>query len=453
MNNKFSFLVLCFFTSQLCPSFVSNKDIPFYSNVPSERLSQGPQLYTSTFFSKTLPVNQDFNRDVVMNPWGEKYDLKDLNLTLQEYAKSKSLPVINYLNSPNLKRFLGTDYTFIVSPEVNRSSQGFTLGFSQAIPDLFSELDRSSDFGRRHHKNLSSLDLIVKAEVAFFNVSSTAKYTVDSFDTGGSPSDDEVLIKTLDSARNKMHDFLLSESGLSSNVSHQQGPGDFFLSLGLRKRTDYFLNFKSLDWTLSLFGTLPSGVKKDPNNSLSIDFGSQGHTFGAAFSLDSELKHGLFAGLDFSLRSGFSSEKKRRIAVGREPSEVSPLLAEKIKVESGNTFIFSPYFKWKDFKEGLDWNVRFVYTHHGEDSWQDLRDDIKLGSFLQSSPLDVDPKGRADRTSWSTRFVNVSASYVPRQRFQFFDNHPEFLVSLDYPFDSERALRNLRFSIGTKFLF
>lgn len=454
LNSLSVLALLVLIVPQNIHPFVGNRHYPFYQPLEVGAM-KGLDSNLSISTTNTIPVIEKDHGDSIQTPW-RSYDLKNLNSTIQEYQALDGRVPVDYLKHSALDGIRHKELLFDMLLQRPTFSANL-LATSYVFNDVFGFFLLPSGFRKRYGNTLNSnIDVFVKANLSVVKASSIGEYYVNEETKGNVVNlfkPDTVKIEQtlglLEDARRAMHDELNSGSA----YSRQDGISDLEFWVGIRKRMPYTLRCKNISLSLAMCGTLPTGTKERVDEALSFGFGREGGTAGAVLSADVELKHGLFTGASFEFNGGYRSSRERRVAMGKEPSVLSPLKAQ-IEVESASSFIFSPYIKLANFRNGFDIGLRFTYINHSEDTWRDHRVDATKPSFLKGPNLDSEIIARHnEQTAWTTKFTTLELSYSAGNRLKVWEAHPTFFASYEHPWLSKTTVRSKRLSAGMKFSF
>ncbi|MCK4502690.1 MAG: hypothetical protein KAU22_06605, partial [Desulfuromonadales bacterium] len=239
-----------------------------------------------------------------------------------------------------------------------------------------------------------------------------------------------------------------------SNTWSQSGAGDFHAYIGLGKKFDHKLRFRSMDFSAVAGVTIPTCEKFNIDRPLSFSFGSEGWTAHLDLLAELELKQGWRTGCSLGITSGYTSTKERRVPVKNEPHRLSALKFSP-RVKTGFTVAVMPYFTFENLRPGLNATVRYTYVWHGEDRWFDERENPIVRSVFSRNEVGTTEAIAKfeDWTKWTASFLNLTMVYDPGQRSGKWLSHPLIWVSYDYPFSSDSVVRNRRLAVGVTLRF
>ena len=413
---KFGFrlTILCLLVFPLKAGFFGNRYLPAY-NFPAMRKPDAQSNLSPSVFFMTADEAYGFSDDYVTIPRLDgEFNLRTLDKALRE---------VNY-TSPLRPQYRLDDLKYNIAGKVQ--AQGLRLSFGKSITDLFS----------------------IGATVDFMRVTSRQEFSPASEITssfGSQPG----LIDELDRARRDMQSLL----GIQGDQWQNSGPGDCDCYLRFGKVRDYVLKCRKVDAGISLGMILPIGMRREEDWAPSIPFSGNGH-FGMYFAGDAEfeLREDLRIGGFIQIGSLFAKTQKRRIPIQAEPQAFGVAFGN-ARVDPGVNFSISPYVAFDNVANGFGAKIRYTFTHHSNDFWEDKRTDKTVNgvtvapdfSFLNSE------------TTWASEYFTLnlfydragfskSKSYIPTIHFNC--DIPTKLFSF-----TSQSSRTYRMSLGMEFKF
>jgi hypothetical protein len=210
---------------------------------------------------------------------------------------------------------------------------------------------------------------------------------------------------------------------------------------------DYTWKFRRIDAGVRLGALIPSGVRRNVNNPVSIPFGGDGR-WGVYLAADCqlELKEDLSAGLLAQYNQRFSRKRTMRIPVADEQqlfgAAVGPLL-----VEPDATLIFSPYVVLEGIRDGLGARAQYTVVTHFSDSFVDKR-------TVKNPPATLNELIK--RSDWTAEYITVDAFYDFGKVWQDDCNSLIISAMIDIPINwlvGEHAANTTRVSLGVQYLY
>lgn len=213
----------------------------------------------------------------------------------------------------------------------------------------------------------------------------------------------------VDQVRRETHNAL----GFNANTWSEQTPTDLDVHLRYRHVFEYALLMRSINLMVQTGALFPTSNKIKTAAPLSVPFGANGH-WGLYGELDLhfELKRDWKVGLEFALTHLFSRDHTVRLALDREPTIFSALV-DKVKIQPGNTFKFSGHFTKGNLTDGLDFQARYTYLRHAEDSVTSKRQSLlHVQSYLDKSDRVTEKK---NLSRWRSHYISFSLIYDLQQ--------------------------------------
>jgi hypothetical protein len=237
--------------------------------------------------------------------------------------------------------------------------------------------------------------------------------------------------------------------GLESPKSSRSGFSDIDLYIRLGNIWDYTHKFRRIDAGLRAGVLIPSGVTREINNPASLPFGGNGH-WGAyiAADLEFELKEDMKIGSLFYLCNRFAKTARERMPLADEHPLFGALVGN-ARIDQGLTFVFSPYFRLEDIREGLGVSAKYTLVHHFDDFYKDARETKLQVPEVRLATLN-------DLSDWSAEYLTLNVFYdFARVRMDSY-YAPELFLAWDIPVQLalvERACKTHRVSFGIKFRY
>ncbi len=239
-------------------------------------------------------------------------------------------------------------------------------------------------------------------------------------------------------------------AGIKSFLWTKFGVGDTDLYLRFGAHKDYFLRCKTLDAGIKLGMIAPTGVQHELDNPASLPFGGNGH-WGLYFdgAVDSELKDDLFAGFNLRFIHRFRDTKSIRVPLLKQgiadrtdstsvsdssdgtrdfknlPLSFAPHI-KRVRVDSGFTFVFSPYVGFGDLRDGFGVQIGYTLILHNHDRLSPREDD--------EFPL-IDRELFQHRSEWNREYVTVSLMYDLAKDREYRGRAPLLSLDVDIPVD------------------
>jgi hypothetical protein len=294
--------------------------------------------------------------------------------------------------------------------------------------------------------------------VPLMYVSSTSRYSFNRSALisamGWNPSEYEGskgvrLNDKIDNIRRLVHDKI----GFIENDWGNGGIGD----LDVYARWNYFMDHqfmtRGINFGIQLGTMIPSGVKRNLNQPVSVSFMGAGHwglygDFISEFELKQDLKVGLIAGGIYQL----ASTRNVRIPVFKEP-EIFSALVGKMKLSPGITAKLSPYLTIDNIKDGVSFQARYSYLRHNQDSLKDARADKLIKCFL--SYTDASEKDISDNieqknnlSKWRSHYLTLQLNYDSKKALNNWAMNPNFYFSYDMPISGNGICKTHQINLG-----
>jgi hypothetical protein len=190
--------------------------------------------------------------------------------------------------------------------------------------------------------------------------------------------------------------------GLLPPVFNKTGFSDLDLYFRIGNIWEYLYKFRRVDAGIK-FGTMvPTGVVRNVRNTASIPFGGDGH-WGVYTSADFELelKEDWKVGAHARVNKRFAKTKEERMPVVGE-QQLFGAVQGLARINPGFTFIFAPYARLENIREGFGLQAGYTIAHHMKDSWKDAR-------VVQSPVVNLEENEK--KSNWTAEYVTIDAFY------------------------------------------
>ena len=196
-----------------------------------------------------------------------------------------------------------------------------------------------------------------------------------------------------------------SELGLCPALFSKTGFGDIDFYMRAHYGWEYILRCRRIDAGYKFGLLIPTAQARDIDNPASIPFGGNRH-WGIYGSLDTEweLREDLIIGIMGRASKRFKRSDTMRVPLLSEPAEYGALKAP-VTVDPGWTFVFNPYVRLEEIREGLGFQVLYYLVTHLEDSYVDGRT-REQKKALPSNICSLEPC-----SSWGAEYVSIGAFY------------------------------------------
>lgn len=259
-------------------------------------------------------------------------------------------------------------------------------------------------------------------------------------------------LNLIDKVRRETHQAL----GFYDNGALQTGFGDLDLYAGYRAFWDHVLLMRTITLTPKMGLMVPTGIRRDINNPSTIPFMGDGH-IGLYGELHSqfELKQDLRLGFVLHGAHQFSRRKNERIAVLKEPSIFSALIAP-IKVTPGFTLSLAPYLVLENVLDNIHFQVKYTHVRHAADTVEDVRAEKIIPSYFGQIPTgaitqkDIDDNKfeKWNITKWRSHYVTLQLMFDTRQTLTSWKLDPTLYVSYDIPCAGRGISKMHQISLG-----
>lgn len=254
-----------------------------------------------------------------------------------------------------------------------------------------------------------------------------------------------------------------TQLGINAAVFNTTGFSDIDFYLRVGNIWEYLCKFKRIDAGIKFGAMFPTGLQRVIKNPASFPFGGDGH-WGVYSALDAEfeLKEDWKAGIHVRVNKRFARTKEERMPVvgGQQilqeiPRDQIPVSEQQLwgavvgpaRVNPGLTFIFAPYARLENIREGFGLQLSYIITHHMKDSWRDER--------LVQIPA-VNLIANRERSQWTSEFVTVEAFFDCTQILGSYRAVPIVSFKWDVPikfFAAQGAAKINRIMLGLQLNF
>lgn len=243
---------------------------------------------------------------------------------------------------------------------------------------------------------------------------------------------------SLDQMRRQMND----EIGIVPTVVSKDGFSDIDLYLRLGSIWEYLYKFRKIDAGFRFGGLIPSGLMRTIQNPASIPLGGDGH-WGVYIKgdLELELKEDWKAGAWVRINKRFKAYRTHRLPVVDE-QQLFGVIQGKVAINPGWTFVFAPYGRLENIRDGFGLELGYVITHHLQDCWKDARK-------VPVPSVNIDEIIK--RTSWTSEYVMVEAFFDSARILPSYCKAPIISFRWDVPirfFAAKGAAKTNRVMLG-----
>lgn len=431
----------------------------------------GSFFSTESFLTSNEPTIEEQDGDKIINPY-PSYNIADLQASMNEFAiASGNKEPVNYLGSVTAQNAMKSIYGLRYDLKQDRSivGQSFEGGF--AIKDIFKNIEFNKDnaSSKRNKDRLSNVDFFFTASLTAMQSFTTGVYERsmnemkninENIEKSYEEYEAEVLeLAAINEDLNKIRIRMHNDLGFNTYSSNQSGISDISLKIGLKKCfIDSPLKSKRVDVYSGLIFTLPSGQKAKQNESLSFNFGYPVPTIGVIGGIDILLKRDLSVGCGFLYNFGYKAIEEKRIPIGSEPVQVSPLISKCLS-KYGSTFSCTPNIKWKNaLVDRLDIRIGLAYTIHNKDFTAEVKNPLKIipGTSRASSGFNAKLNELIifeDFSKWETRLVELKLNYRLGNCEDAEKGSSNLFAAFQKPFDGLNIIKNYKLSIGFNYNF
>ncbi len=243
---------------------------------------------------------------------------------------------------------------------------------------------------------------------------------------------------SLDQMRRLMND----EIGIFPPVVSKVGFSDIDVYLRLGSMWEYLCKFRKVDAGFSFGGLIPTGLMRTIQNPASIPIGGDGH-WGVYLKgdLELELKEDWKAGAWFRINKRFKKYRTERLQVVDE-QQLFGVVQGRVAINPGWTFLFAPYGRLENIREGFGLELGYVITHHMQDDWKDARE-VQIPT--------VNLQEIIKRSSWTSEYVMVEAFFDSARILPSYCKAPIISFRWDVPirfFAAKGAAKTNRIMLG-----
>lgn len=254
------------------------------------------------------------------------------------------------------------------------------------------------------------------------------------------------LDRAVDSLRRVMH----TKIGFTSLWS-KGGLGDLDLHVRFNKYFDHVLLTRTIKLAAQVGLVCPVGEQVTPEEPASVAFGNDGH-YGIKCNgvVSAELKQDLTVGLQVGFVHLFSKTKNARISVGAEPVMFSALTA-RVREHQGACLTLSPFLTLGNIADGLDFQARYTYLRHAQNTLQDLRSDQTIQSYLQKDAALISAKHNLSK--WRSHYFSFNLNYDCAGIIDKNKIAPRFFIGYDMPIDGSAFVKMHTVQLGAELHF
>ncbi len=295
------------------------------------------------------------------------------------------------------------------------------------------------------------------------HVNTSDRFTFLSDDSDGALSNLRDGEKAqLDRIRRSTHTGL----GLYGGDWTKTGIGDLDLHASWNGNWDYKLMMKSINLSLRGGTVVSTGTLSDINYPTAVSFMGNGH-WSLYFDAVSEfeLKQDWTFGLMLGFVHQFKNSRRLRIPVYSEPAIFSALIAD-VEIDPGMTFKFSPYIIAQNLTDGINFEFRYTYLRHNEDTWKDKRIDPEIKSYLNQEAgadfwgtnltqkeIDDNIVYKRELSRWRAHYFTFLITYNSKDAGNDWVLSPIVYASLDYDLNGNAFCKTHQFSLGVQLHF
>ena len=420
------------------PTHNVNRYFPFLERSEDYVINQRTHLTPSFFIIDTATAfRRGGGTGGVPELWGT-YDLNDVISSLETVYPSTPDPRVTVCGNDSL---VGKSIRFGVpgkttgagvglAYEQNLHLWGFQLGASIPLMTI---------------KTTSRFDFNSQASDYIFHEDYLRRQAHGDADLADRMARKQEL--TVDQIRRLTHQLV----GFAGNTWSATNFADLDAHLRWNRNFDHALLTKSIDLDLQFGVIVPTGRKLSVGYPCSVPFGSNGHWgLYTDFLTEIELKQDWTFGLLFGYAHLFTRTQNMRISVGHEPAIFSSLVG-RVKVHPGDTFKVSPYFTLGNLTDGLHFQLRYTYLHHGIDTWNDMRSDKTILSYLEKGGALISEKESLSK--WSASYLTFGLKYETETAIKHVTLSPVLFIGYDMPVNGNGFAKTHQLSMGTELHF
>lgn len=248
----------------------------------------------------------------------------------------------------------------------------------------------------------------------------------------------------LDTQRRAMNELI----GIKSTQWAKAGFSDVQLYLRWGNVWEYKLKSRQVDAGVKIGAHFPLAEKRDEDNPASVAFGSNGF-YGIFFAGDLalEIKEDLTFGMALQLSKHFANTQVRRLPIKKENYLFGGTTGN-VKVDPGVTFLWNPFLRIGDLRDGWSAHVGFTLTDHAGDVWTDKRTD---------KTITIDLNDIHKVSKWQAEYLSLYLSYDPSKVIKDHRKiNPIFTINWDAPvrvFVAEEVAKTHKIALGVAFDF
>ncbi|MEX0939926.1 MAG: hypothetical protein WDZ41_01040 [Candidatus Babeliales bacterium] len=396
--------------STIFPMVYDNRFFPLYEHIYS-RTKEKPSVFIGDLFVMTANDAAKNNDDSIGIPE-----------ILGNYDLNKLANAIVDLGRPN--PFIGTQFEQYLGREIpyrmkgKLQAQGLAFAYYQSLTE---NVGIGATWFAMH----------VFSRINFMLAENTLGLTTEQ-------------VRELDALRRCMQNSI----GLEAPKWSKSGFSDIDLYLRFGNIWNYTYKFRRIDAGVRTGVMIPTGVRRDANNPASVPFGGDGHWgIYLASDLEIEFKEDWIAGFLFRFNKRFGRKKIERLPLAGEQPLFGALLGE-AHIDPGITFIFCPYLRFEDIRDGLGIQAKYTIVTHFDDLIKDARVGTPSPEPMLQPWINV--------TDWTSEYLTLKVFYdFARVRVDKY-YAPVFSLTWDIPiqfFLTERVSKTSRVALGIKFSF
>lgn len=431
---------------------------PFSARPEKSLYKKGITADVDFFYSSGRNIAQEDRTPLGVGEYAGKYNLRDIVFAMS--AKGISTQDVDQLIG---NQNVNDPVLFNVHGKVRGG--GGVLRYGLAVPGL------------------SMMPVTFGVALPFMYVESDVRYSLDtalfmdrhfklnpSLLFGGIDANTEEIIQAgfqerLDHARRIAHEAI----GLNNNYWAGPGIGDLDVFVRSNLLLDHKFMMRGIDIAIQYGIILPTGVQRANNVVSSIPFMNDGHwSFYVQVAPTFELKQDLKCGFMVRGEHFIAKTKDRQLPIFKESFLYSPLIGS-VRVQPGATLIFNSFLALENVYDGLHLQGRYTYKRHKADTWEDMRIDKTIPSYLSRKVTDGAPGGQiiTDKeiagiisakeylSKFRSHYITIQLTYDPLEAQQELLLKPKFFASIEAPvFDASRGIVQAnQISIGAELHF
>lgn len=264
---------------------------------------------------------------------------------------------------------------------------------------------------------------------------------------------------------------LHSDIGLKSGDWQVDGLGDMTVWGEYQRTASYWgpLRTASLSGRVSL--GIPTGRHRSERFAASVPFGGNGHWgLGLTVQPAAEVKENIFFQVPLTVAWQAPRSLVTRIPVYDEPAIFSALKGA-VRIKPGLSLRLDPKLTFSHVMgiDNLHCSVTFAYTRHFADTWEDIRTENMISSYLTRDTLPVTTATMAqkyindriaeveqkkkDSSKWSSAYLVWDALYELRDVFPTAKHAPVLRATYEHCITGYRAGRTNQLSVQVGWRF